>query len=288
MAEGLEVALVNLRIGSCEGGEIVVVAVQALPAGDELETPEEQVEAVRRCRPGRVRVGVEGPLDHRVAGHEEEVRAVLAGRPLAEPSFVGGREVGLTDDLLPRVRFDELLGQFEVDGRDPSRYHRQLDAELRDVVRGSLGDRLHHSVDHVPQHDHDVGVVGDESHLGIERDVFGEMASGVVGFGSEHRTDLVHALEHADHHLLVELGALREVSRSPEPVDREDVRSTLRRRLDHLGRVDLGEVALVERGPEPVDRCRGERGGRSPSRVTERHGRVIQKRRELHRKIAPS
>ena len=67
-------------------------------------------------------------------------------------------------------------------------------------------------------------------------DVLAEVARGVVRLGAEHRADLVDALEHADHHLLVELRALREVRRAAEVVDREHVRAALGRGLDELGR----------------------------------------------------
>src|SRR5688572_18938446 len=62
-------------------GDVVLVAVQTLPARDELEPAEEQVETVGVGGPGRVRVGVERALDHRVTRHEDEVAAVLAQAP---------------------------------------------------------------------------------------------------------------------------------------------------------------------------------------------------------------
>ena len=52
VTERLEVAGERLGVGVAEGGEVVGVAVEALPAGDELEAAEQQVEAVRG--PGRV------------------------------------------------------------------------------------------------------------------------------------------------------------------------------------------------------------------------------------------
>src|SRR5207249_5290271 len=67
-------------------------------------------------------------------------------------------------------------------------------------------------------------------------------------FRAEDRPDLVDALEDSDHHLLVELRALREERRPTEVVDREDVGATLRRRCDDLRRLDLREAACVERG----------------------------------------
>ena len=69
-------------------GQVVGVPVQPLPAGDQLEAAEDQVEAVGVAGPGRVGVGVERPLGHRVAGDEQELRPVLAQRPVAEPPLV--------------------------------------------------------------------------------------------------------------------------------------------------------------------------------------------------------
>jgi hypothetical protein len=48
-------------------------------------------------------------------------------------------------------------------------------------------------------------VVGDETELGVEGDVFGEVAHGVVGFGAEHRSGLIDPLEDTNHDLFVEL-----------------------------------------------------------------------------------
>jgi hypothetical protein len=44
----------------------------------------------------------------------------------------------------------------------------------------------------------------------VEGCVFGEVASGVVLLGAKDRAAFVDALGYADHHLLVELRALRE------------------------------------------------------------------------------
>jgi hypothetical protein len=52
---------------------------------------------------------------------------------------------------------------------------------------------------------------------GVKRQVLGQVADGVVGLGAEDRPDLVHALEHANHDLLVELRALGEIGAPAEP-----------------------------------------------------------------------
>ena len=82
----------------------------------------------------------------------------------------------------------------------------------------------------------------DEAHLDVERDVLVEVARRVVRLGAEDRADLEDALEDADHDLLVELRALRQVGRPAEVVDGEDVGPALGGRGDELRRLDLDEA----------------------------------------------
>ena len=89
-------------------------------------------------------------------------------------------------------------------------------------------------------------MVGDEAQLGVQRDVLAEVPRRVVRLGAEHGSDLVHALEHADHDLLVELRALGEVGGPPEVVEGEDVGAALGGRRDDLRGLDLGERERVE------------------------------------------
>jgi len=48
-------------------------------------------------------------------------------------------------------------------------------------------------------------VVGDEPEFGVQARVLREVPGRVVGFGPEHRPDLVHPFEHPDHGLLEQL-----------------------------------------------------------------------------------
>src|SRR5205085_10654045 len=89
-----------------EGLDVGVVPVQPLPARDDLEAAEEEVEAVRVAWPRRLGMRVEGPLLHRKAGHEEEL-AVL----LAEPALVRRREVDVGDGSVREVHPRDLGGQ---------------------------------------------------------------------------------------------------------------------------------------------------------------------------------
>jgi hypothetical protein len=96
------------------------------------------------------------------------------------------------------------------------------------------------------------------------------MPGRVVGLGAEHGTRLVHALEHADHRLLVELGALGQERGAPEVVELEHVRAALGRRCDDLGCLDLGEPELIQRGAKARDGRGRELEGGATARVSQR------------------
>ena len=111
---------------------------------------------------------------------------------------------------------------------------------------------------HLAQEGHDREVVVDKAELDVEADVFVEVAGGVVRLGAKDRPDLKDALEDADHDLLVELGALRQVGLAAEVVDGEDVGPALGGGGDQLGRLDLGEALAVEAGAEGAHHGGGE------------------------------
>ncbi len=186
------------------------------------------------------------------------------------------REVRLTSAVLAGRRSDQLLCFGEVQGGDLRGDDGRPALDDGREVRHALLDRREHAGDHVPQDRHHVSVIADEAELGVERDVLGEMSRGVVRLGTEHRSDLVHALEDANHDLLVELRALSEIRGAAEVVEAEDVRTALGRGLDDLGGLDLDELAGIEGGAEAGD-C----GGRDAEdalapRVAQRDGRVIE------------
>ena len=189
-------------------------------------------------------------------------------RPLAEEAFVRGREVGLAHDtLLARLALDELLRVDEVDVRDRRRGRSgSVEVEQRELALATAPasprpcPRARRASTAITRE-----VVVDEAELDVERHVLGEVADGVVRFGAEHRADLVDALEHADHHLLVELRALREVAGPAEVVDAEHVGAGLGGRRDDLRRLDLDEAGRVERGAHARERERAEPEHRAPA-----------------------
>jgi hypothetical protein len=99
--EGLEVALERLlaEAAGLEGGHVILVAVQPLPARDHLEPAEDQVGAERVLWANRIGMRVEQPFLHRIADHEDEGAALLDSPPLADPALVRRRQVRLADDL---------------------------------------------------------------------------------------------------------------------------------------------------------------------------------------------
>jgi hypothetical protein len=95
---------------------------------------------------------------------------------------------------------------------------------------------------HIAQQAHNLAMVGDEAHLGVQGDTLVEMPRRVVRLGAKDRCHLVHALEDADHDLLVELWALRQVGLLPQVVDAEDVGAPLRVSPDELRSLDLDKA----------------------------------------------
>ena len=199
---------------------------------------------------------------------------MLGERPGTEGPLVLGRQVRLVGRCT-----DERERVGEVDDRDLVGHHRQRRAGAGD--RSLLGrGRLDHAGEHVPQHRQHLAVVADEAELDVERAVLREVPNGVVRLGAEHRADLVDPLEDADQLLLVELRALGEVRRPPEPVDREHVRPRLGRRAHHLGGGDLGEAESVERRAETAQRRGGELPARTLGRVAPQDRGVVEQRGE--------
>jgi hypothetical protein len=70
------------------GRRVIRIWAEPLTAGHQLQSSEQQIEAVGRGRPIRLRVGIERPLGHGVAHDEQKLRVVRALGPLAEPALV--------------------------------------------------------------------------------------------------------------------------------------------------------------------------------------------------------
>jgi hypothetical protein len=107
------------------------------------------------------------------------------------------------------------------------------------------------------------------------------VAWGIVRFGPEHRTDFKDALEHADHDLFVELGALRQIGRAAEVVEREHVGAALGRCAHDLRGLNLDKVHRLEGSAKSGQRGRRHAKGRPRLRMAQCHRRVIEDGRLL-------
>ena len=168
----------------------------------------------------------------------------------------------------------------EVDRRDLRRHGGQIHVEQRQFRRvGGLqmADDARHNL---RQHRHDIQMVADEAHLQIEADVLVDVADGVVRLGAEDRADLVDALEDADHDLLVELRALRQIGLPLEVLHGEDVRAALGRRGDQLRGLDFGEPQAVQRRPVAGHDARRQTEQRALLRMAQTDDRVIEEDRQ--------
>ena len=82
------------------------------------------------------------------------------------------------------------------------------------------------------------------------------MTLGIVLFRTEHRRGLKDPVEHAHHHLLVKLRALRQICLFAEIRQGEDISSALGSRCYELRCVDFGEVLSIQKFAERLaDLC---------------------------------
>jgi len=277
--ERLKVGLERLQVSVPAAGravQVVLVQVQPLPAGHQLGAAEEQVERVGVTRVGRVRMGVERPLAHRVAHNEQEIGTVLCLRPLAQPAFVLGRKVRLAAAVLAPLLQDKLLRVGEVDRGKLRRCNGQPGLQQRQlgrVVRLQVGQDAAY---HLREHGHDIPVVLDESQLDVQADIFVDVPDRVVRLCTEDWSHFEDPLEHAHHDLLVELRALREIGLSLEVLDAEHVRAPFGRGLHQFWRLDLGESQVGQGRAKAGHHARGQAKQRTLLAVAQPDHRMIE------------
>src|SRR5579859_6312452 len=243
--EGLQVIIKWLRwqfrLLQCRN--IILVAMQTLPARDQFGAPENQVERVGVLRPLRVEVGIEWTLARRVARDVEEIAAKFLFRPLAQPAFVLRRQVRLTTHIHAMQFQDQLLSVGKMNMRYLRWHLRHLGAQEIQFCAILLAQGAQNPGNDIAQHGHDGEMVLDKTKFGVQADIFVDVTCAVVRLCSEDRADLEDALEDAYHDLLVELWTLRQVGRSPEVVKLEGVGSALRGGCDQFGRLNLGKAS---------------------------------------------
>ena len=226
------------------------VVVDALPAGRDLDAPEQQVEPAREVRVEAavgvvVGVRVEGPGSAGVLGHEHEVAALRFGVVLAEQPF-GFRVEVFAAHLMTVLLGDQFAGVQQRDTWNVRRHVGKGGVQQRELGLAPLLQPGHDGGEQAVFQTHHVFLVLDEAHFHVQRQVLVQVAAGGVLLGAVHGRDLEHALEHAHHDLLVKLRTLRQVRRLTEVVNGKQVRAALRACRDDLGRADLGEAFLTQ------------------------------------------
>src|SRR5579875_1824972 len=229
-------------MGALEGRQVVFVAVQALTARDQFRTSKEQVEGIGELRSLWVWIGVKGAFAHGVADHEQEVAAKLLRGPLAQPALVLRRKVRLAAHIDAMQLEDQFLRVGKMNVRYPRRHCRYLHSQQRHLGLTLLAYCRQHGLDGFTQHGHHREVTLDKAHLGVQANIFVDMARGVVRLGAKDRTNLEDTLKDADHHLLIKLWTLRQRSRAVEVVQLEDVGPALGRGGHNLGCLNLCEA----------------------------------------------
>ena len=87
----------------------------------------------------------------------------------------------------------------------------------------------------------------DIAHFKVHAGILVQMPCRIVFFRPEHRPDLKHPFIYAHHHLLVKLGALRQIGLLPEIVQPENIGSALRALADQLRGMDLYKILLLQK-----------------------------------------
>ena len=204
------------------GLDIIVISVEALTSCDDLEPTKEQVETVGVGRPVGIGMGVKRPLLQGVTCHKEKIALKLPSGPLTQDTLILWRQIEVD------------LGAPSLSCEDPARLPKR---DLRDRVDKQRAFHLLSSLASLPfvrtsrnhvaydlfDHLHDVFVIVDESHLGIEACILVEMTGRVVWLGAEDGTDLKDSFEDPHHHLLVKLRTLGEIGALAEVIEGEGI-----------------------------------------------------------------
>src|SRR5215813_617876 len=108
--------------------------MQTLATRDQLQPTKQQVEAVGVLGIVELRVGVEGPLGHRIPNHKQEVAARCSPSPLSKPPLVRRCEILYTDHRFTCGLRDEPPRLSEMDEGDLGGHIRQLQSEQVDLI----------------------------------------------------------------------------------------------------------------------------------------------------------
>lgn len=222
--------------------------MDSLSTGSDFFTTHEEVIrtseiGVIRGRHGVERTGVLG-----ITMQEIEVRVVFFTDDLTQFSLDFRREI-LVHVLFHAVFFQKTAAFFEGETRHRSlvfeRLERVLLVDLSQFIGETFvefGKDVH---EHLSHHIHELIVALFDRELDIQTREFAQMTMGVGVLGTEHVSDLEHALEVAlNRHLFIELRRLSQTGAFSEIIEFKHIGTAFRGSSDHLRRVDLHEPVI--------------------------------------------
>ena len=232
-----------------------LIAVLALCAGGDLDTAPDQVVALGHTV--LVAHVVERALLGSVIGDEQELVAIVLLDPLIAQALGLGGQVALfrVIDGVAELLFQTLVQVGQLDhGERRLRDDDLLTEGFLDLLAVCFLDGGKASLQQFFLHLHDIAEGGDVAELQIEAGELGGVLVGVALLSTEDGAGLKDALEPGSHgHLLVELGALRQVGVAVKVIDLEHLGAALAGRSDQLGGVDLNKVLVQQELAHGVD-----------------------------------
>ena len=264
-------------------GHLLVIVVDSLTAGGDLQAVEQQVIAQGVPRIFRIIHSIERAFYARIMGNEHQWAAGLLQEVLAQPLFFFRRQIHRIGDLLAGFLRIQLLGIGKFDLRHLVQL-RQPAACPQHQIQLCRVFRIQQMED-VPEHAglqfHQILETFDEAHLQIQALEFRQMARRVGVFTAEHRSHSKDLLENAHHGLLVLLRALVQIGTLVEILDHEHIGTAFRAAHNHLRRYEFGESLFPQELTEAVhDAVSHPHDGTDP-RVPQGHHPVVQQGLQL-------
>ena len=220
---------------------LLLIIVDTLTAGGNLQAAEQQVERQRQLRVLRIVLRVERALCGREVGYEYEIRVVLLLCPLAQQHFFVRVEVVTVLGLMTELLLHDLLGLVEADGRDLLDL-RNLGIQHSEFLSAVLLNVSHNGLQHAGLHCHYIVHGINVGHLEVQTHILVQMTGGIVTLCTVNRADLVYTAECTGEVLLVELRGLCQISRSAKVIQLEQVCAALSACNYDLRGVDVGEA----------------------------------------------
>ena len=241
MQHGEGLKQLSVHLAGLQLVHLLLIIVNTLTAGGDLQTAEQQVERQRQLRVLRIILRVERTLCGREVGYEYEIGIVLLLCPLAQQHFFVRIEVVTVLGLVTVLLLHDLLGLVEADGRDFLDL-RNLGVQHSEFLSAVLLNISHNGLQHAGLHCHYIVHGINVGHLEVQTHVLVQVTRGVVTLCTVNRADLVYTAECTGEVLLVELRGLCQISRGAEVIQLEQVCAALSACNDDLRGVDVGEA----------------------------------------------